>query len=583
METIDRASPSFRHTVGTYVHRKTAIQNEVTITDLLFISRKPSASFVIEGLFKKQMPTVTRRISRRGHGFIEDKVLSSNGEVMSHSQKNRYRWSQINWRKLERSVFKLQKRVYRASQQGDIANVHNLQRLLVRSKSAKLLATRQVSQKNKGKRTAGVDGVKSLNNKQRLEMAMHLNLNSKSKPIRRILIPKPDRLEMRPLGIPTLEDRAKQALAKIALEPQWEAKFEADSYGFRPGRSCQDAIQAIFLSIYKSNKFILDADIRGCFDNINHSALLGKLETFPKIRSAIKGWLKAGIMDGRVYFKPKAGTPQGGVISPLLANIALHGLGHDTANALTEELKQHLKIVHNRQDKVRALSTLRIIRYADDFLVIHENEDIVKKAKIFIETWLKKIGLELNTAKTKIVHTLNPYNGNKPGVDFLGFHIRQFFAKDRKLGYKTIIKPTIAGQRRHRKCIRKYIKRLAAATQEQVIKLLTPIIKGWANYYRSYVARKAFESADKYVFICLWKWARWRHPNKGLKWIKNQYFRKYRNSNWRFMTSSNEVLTVHSDIHIKRHVKVQGHRSPYDGDLKYWARRMSRKAVKRYA
>lgn len=504
---------------------------------------------------------------------------------MSRLEIKRYKWDQINWRKLKRSVFKLQKRIYQASQKEDFVKVHNLQKLLIKSRSAKLLAIKKVSQENEGKKTAGVDGIKSLNNRQRLEMVRKLKLGSKSKPVRRIWIPKPGKPEKRPLGIPTMEDRAKQALAKMALEPQWEARFEPNSYGFRPGRSCQDAVQAIFLSIYKSNQYVLDADIKGCFDNINHQALLNKLETFPKIRQAIKGWLKAGIMDEEVYFKTKAGTPQGGVISPLLANIALHGIEEDTKNALSEELHQHLKIFHKRSDRKRALTMLRIIRYADDFLVLHESEEIVKKAKTFIKLWLKKMGLNLNAVKTKIVHTLKTYEGNKPGFEFLGFNVRQFLVKNKKRGFKTIIKPSSEGQKRHRSCIRKYVKKLTSATQRQVIKTLNPIIRGWTNYYKAFVARKAFESADHYMFTCLWKWARWRHHNKGLRWIKHKYFRRYRNNNWRFMTTTNEMLLLHSDIHIKRHIKVKENRSPYDGDVKYWNRNMStkEKVIWRYA
>jgi RNA-directed DNA polymerase len=218
-----------------------------------------------------------------------------------------------------------------------------LQKLLLKSKSAKLLAVRRVTQINKGKKTAGIDGVKSLSPTQRLKLANELNLNEKSKPVRRIWIPKPGKTEKRPLGIPTMTDRAKQALVKLALEPEFEAKFAPNFYGFRPARSCQDAIEAIFRAICLKNAYVLDADIKGCFDNIDHIALLKKLDTFPNLRKVIKGWLRAGIMEEEVFHQPRAGTPQGGVISPLLANIALHGLEYELKKALREDIFQHAK------------------------------------------------------------------------------------------------------------------------------------------------------------------------------------------------------------------------------------------------
>ncbi len=234
-------------------------------------------------------------------------------------------WNAINWKKVETETFRLQKRIYRASQNGNTKLVHNLQRLLIKSYYGKLLATRKVTQDNQGKKTAGVDGIKSLTPKQRLELVGQLKLTGKSKPTRRVWIPKPNR-EKRPLGIPCMEDRVKQGLIKLALEPQWESKFEPNSYGFRPGRSCHDAIEAIFNAIRYQPKFVLDADIAKCFDKISHEKLLGKLETYPQLKREIKSWLKRGVMDEQKFSPTKEGTPQGGVISPLLANIALHGM-----------------------------------------------------------------------------------------------------------------------------------------------------------------------------------------------------------------------------------------------------------------
>src|SRR5713226_6689646 len=248
-------------------------------------------------------------------------------------------WNKLPWRKLEKHVYRIQKRIYRASQRNNLRAVHKLQKLLMKSEAARLLAVRRVTQDNQGKKTAGVDGVKSVPPKQRLDMAERIHpqywKRKKSPPVRRIYIPKPGKAEKRPLGIPVMETRAQQALAKGALEPEWEACFEANSYGFRPGRSCQDAIQAIFLAICKKPKYELDADIAGCFDNINQEALLSKLNTYPAMRRTIHAWLKAGMLEQGGFAPTSRGTPQGGVISPLLMNVALHGLETFVVHELT--------------------------------------------------------------------------------------------------------------------------------------------------------------------------------------------------------------------------------------------------------
>ncbi|AOW99174.1 hypothetical protein BJP34_06670 [Moorena producens PAL-8-15-08-1] len=226
-------------------------------------------------------------------------------------------WNKVNWRKLEKTLFKLQKRIFRASVRGDVRAVRKLQKTLMKSWTAKMIAVRRVTQENKGKKTAGIDGVKALTNKQRLTLVANLKTPKKrAKPTRRVWIPKPGRKEKRPLGIPTIYDRVLQALAKQAIEPEWEARFESNSYGFRPGRSCHDAIQAIFSGINKMPKWVLDADISKCFDKINHDALLLKLNTYPSMRRLIKSWLQAGVMDNNTFLPTDKGTPQGGIISP---------------------------------------------------------------------------------------------------------------------------------------------------------------------------------------------------------------------------------------------------------------------------
>ncbi len=292
---------------------------------------------------------------------MEDKAVSRNEKVMNTVLTPMYEWKTLPWRKLERQVFKLQKRIYRASQRGDIKTVHRLQRLLMKSRSARCLAVRRVTQDNRGKKTAGIDGIKSLNPKQRLALVQRLRLSQFAQPLRRVWIPKPGQQTQRPLGIPTIADRALQTLVKQALEPEWEAKFEASSYGFRPGRSCHDAVQAIYNAISQQPKYVLDADIAQCFEQINHAALLTKLNTSPTLRRQIRAWLKAGVMTNQQLSQTDAGTPQGGCLSPLLANIALHGL--------EQHLHQEFPYHRYKVDGIYHIQrTPTLVRYADDMV-----------------------------------------------------------------------------------------------------------------------------------------------------------------------------------------------------------------------
>jgi len=311
------------------------------------------------------MPKVIFGICRRKHCNLEGKVVNSN-EYVINQQSVRYKWNTIPWRKLEKFVFKLQKRIYQAAKCNDIKNVHKLQKLLLNSMSAKLLAVRKVTQDNRGKKTAGIDGEANLNQEERLQLAYSLEVRGKAKPSRRIWIPKPGKTEKRPIGIPTISDRVKETLIKMVIEPEWEAKLEPNTYGFRPGRSCHDAIAAIFIALGQKTAFILDADISGCFDNIDHNALLEKLNTTPTLRKIIKGWLKAGVMEGRKFKSTNRGTIQGGAISPLLACVALSGLEQYVREALLSELLQHMKKKYGEAGRKKAKQSINVIFYADD-------------------------------------------------------------------------------------------------------------------------------------------------------------------------------------------------------------------------
>ncbi|GET43377.1 reverse transcriptase homolog [Microseira wollei NIES-4236] len=431
-------------------------------------------------------------------------------------------WKDIPWQKLEKKVFKLQKRIFKASQRGDVKAVKKLQKTLMKSWSAKCLAVRRVTQDNQGKKTAGVDKVKSLKPEQRMELVNNLKLSRKAKPTRRVWIPKPGTQEKRPLGIPTITDRALQALVKQALEPQWEAIFEPNSMGFRPGRSAHDAIAAIFGAISRKAKYVLDADISKCFDRINHNKLLEKLNTFPSVRRQIKAWLKSGVLDNGELFPTEMGTPQGGVISPLLANIALHGL--------EEEIKRYASTLPGRKkDNQKALN---LIRYADDLVVLHPELEVIEQCKQLIENWLANMGLELKPSKTKITHTLHKHEASK-GFNFLGFTIGQYLVgknqsgcdtKGEKLGYKTIIKPSQENISRHQKKLAKIIKTHKASSQDVLIGELNPVIRGWSNYFSTVVSKDVFTRLDSWLYQQLRNWAQHRHPHKSQYWISSKYW-----------------------------------------------------------
>lgn len=310
------------------------------------------------------------------------------------------------------------------------------------------------------------------------------------------MIPKANSSELRPLEIPTIQDRATQALALIALEPQWQAKFEPNSYGFRPGRGCHDAVEAIHSSINKKPKFVLDADTRKCFDSINHEYLLNKLDTYPKTRKQIHAWIKSGIIYQSETLFPETGTPQGGVISPFLSNPAFHGMENLLKDWVTQfPVYNPGKSILSKKAKS---SRLTLVRYADDFVffvLLHPEESVINQAKELLSNWLAPIGLELHSLKSSIKHTYIPVNNNKPGFKFLGFWIRNYpvgipSQGTRKSGYKTYIRPDPDNISNVMLNIKRVLK--SHLDLPTIVKRLNPIIEGWSNFYRSVASKKTY-------------------------------------------------------------------------------------------
>ena len=319
---------------------------------------------------------------------------------------------------------------------------------------------------------------------------------------------------------------------------------------------------------------MLDADITKCFDRIDHEALLNKLNTFPTIRRQIRAWLKAGVMDDMQLFPTSEGTPQGGVISPLLANIALHGM--------EERIKQFAETLPTKSGKGKRdnRSSLSLIRYADDFVILHEDITVVQRCKEIISGWLKGMNLELKPSKTRLAHTLNQYEQENPGFDFLGFKIQQFPVGKyhSKQGFKTIITPSKQKQKVHYDQIASVIKAHKAAPQAVLISHLNPIIRGWANYYATVVSKVVYSDIDDLIYQKLRAWAKRRHPLKNGEWVAKKYWHPINGDNWVFATkkegSTPLRLLDHADTPIVRHIKVKSESSPYDGNLVYWSTRM---------
>src|SRR6266487_1078959 len=474
-------------------------------------------------------------------------------------------WNAMDWRKAHRTVRNLRQRIFRATQEGNLKKVRSLQKLMLKSYSNRLVSVRRVAQLNAGKDTPGVDKLILKTPTARGKMVdtiAHYTL-WKAKPARRVYIPKANG-KSRPLGIPVIVDRCLQSMVKNALEPSWEARFESISYGFRPGRSCHDAIAKIYLLARpnKTKKWILDADIKGAFDNISHNHLLKAIGPVPG-KELIKQWLKAGYVEHGEFHATEQGTPQGGVASPLLANIALHGM----EEAIDVKYDYRGQIVGKRA----------IVRYADDFVCFCETrEDAEQVQKILVE-WLKERGLTLSEEKTRIVHLTE-------GFDFLGFNIRQYPApQTAKTGWKLLIKPSKESVHKMQKKLKDLWNKVQGTSVQVVLGTLNPVIRGWANYFRTAVAKEIFSSLDRWMFYKTDRHTRRMHPNKSKDWRHRKYWGRFnldRLDPWVFGDKqTGGYLIKFSWFPIERHTLVKGTSSPDDPCLRdYWRKRQAAKA-----
>ena len=475
------------------------------------------------------------------------------------------RWKTIDWNRINREVWRLQVRIAKAVREKRWGKVRALQHLLVKSRAAKLWAIRRVTT-NRGKSTPGIDGVIWKTSRQKLAAIETLKRRGyRAQPLRRIYIPKKHKDKRRPLGIPCMKDRAMQALYLLALNPIAETLADRNSYGFRQRRCVADAWGQCYIALAKryAPEWIFEADIEACFDRISHAWLLDHI---PMDRKILSQWLKSGYLEDATYYRTLTGTPQGGIISPVIANMALDGL-EETARSVASKQRNPRSKIH-------------VIRYADDFVVTAESKELLEEKVIpAVEGFLAERGLRLSREKSKITHI-------REGFDFLGAHIRRY-------GKKFFMKPAKKNYRAFMEGLKVLLKERRGTATWRVIRELNRRIRGWVNFYRCLVSSKVFDRLDSDLFHAIWRWVRHRHQNKRSRWLKNQYFRRVGGRDWvlsalePFRAEGQQSLfpemqgkRVHliraGSTPIRRHIKVRGDANPFDPAYRPYFRWRSR-------